>query len=97
MHKVYQELQRMPLVSQSDYVMSIVLDQAAITLGRETLPCALVTVKSIGGLNREVNQTLASEVTSLLEEKSGIKADYLYCVFEDIPAVNWAWQGQTFG
>jgi phenylpyruvate tautomerase PptA (4-oxalocrotonate tautomerase family) len=79
------------------YVMAAVQDNVAMTLGGTTEPCALVTVKSIGGLNRDVNQALAREVSGILQQDLGITDDRIYCVFEERPASHWAWKSNTFG
>ncbi|MFC1765882.1 phenylpyruvate tautomerase MIF-related protein [Planctomycetota bacterium] len=79
------------------YVMACVHDNLAMTMGGSDQSCALVSVQSIGGLDREVNQKLASAVGQLLEGEIDIPQDRVYCVFEERPATFWAWKGKTFG
>ena len=79
------------------YVMACIHDNVAMTLGGSTGPCALVTVKSIGGLSKAVNQTLASQVGQMLQKELAIPQNRIYLTFEDVAPTNWAWNGKTFG
>ena len=79
------------------YVMACVHDHVAMTLGGGPGPCALVTVKSIGGLSKAVNQTLASQVSQALQKELAIPQNRVYVTFEDLAPTHWAWNGKTFG
>jgi phenylpyruvate tautomerase PptA (4-oxalocrotonate tautomerase family) len=79
------------------YVMAVVYDNVAMTMAGETGDCALVTVKSIGGLNRNINQTLASEVCKLLDRELNIVPERVYLTCMELPATHWGWKGGTFG
>ena len=79
------------------YVMACVHDHVVMTMSGTGEPSALVTVRSIGGLNRTVNQKLATAAGQVLEQELGITGDRVYCVFEERPATHWAWQGRPFG
>ena len=79
------------------YVMACVHDHVTMTLGGTTEACALVTVKSIGGLNGKVNQALTREVSKVVEQALGVADDRVYCVFEERPATHWGWKSSTFG
>ena len=79
------------------YVMASVHDNVAMTISGSTGPCALVTVKSIGGLSKAVNQTLASQVGQVLQKELAIPQNRVYLTFEDVAPTHWAWNGKTFG
>jgi len=79
------------------YVMACVHDNVAMTLGGTTEACALVTVRSIGTLSRDVNQTLTREVSKVIKQALGMADDRIYCVFEERPATHWGWKSSTFG
>lgn len=79
------------------YVMACVHDNVAMTLGGTTEACALVTIKSIGGLSRDVNQTLTRKASKLVQQDLGTTDDRVYCVFEERPATHWGWKSSTFG
>lgn len=79
------------------YVMACVRDKVAMCMSGAAEPTALVSVKSIGGLSRDVNQGLASEVCSLLQAELGIAPSRIYLTFVELPATHWGWQGSTFG
>ncbi len=79
------------------YVMACVRDGLAMTMSGSPGPCALVTVKSIGGLSKSVNQGLAGRVTQLLQKELAIPGNRVYMTFLDVDATDWAWNGKTFG
>jgi phenylpyruvate tautomerase PptA (4-oxalocrotonate tautomerase family) len=79
------------------YVMACVRDNVAMTMSAEAGPCALVTVKSIGGLNKAVNQKLAERITQTLGDELGVPADRVYLTFAELASTHWAWKGRTFG
>lgn len=79
------------------YVMACVHDKVTMTMGGEAGPAALVTVKSIGGLGKSVNQVLAAKVSEMLQKELAIPPNRVYLTFEELTAVNWAWNGKTFG
>jgi len=79
------------------YVMACVRDGLAMTMSGSPGPCALVTVKSIGGLTRAVNQTLAGQVSQVLHKELAIPPNRVYVTFQDVAAEDWAWNGKTFG
>jgi phenylpyruvate tautomerase PptA (4-oxalocrotonate tautomerase family) len=79
------------------YVMAVVHENVAMTMAGETGDCALVTVKSIGGLNRNVNQALASEVCKLLDRELNIVPERVYLTCMELPATHWGWKDRTFG
>jgi phenylpyruvate tautomerase PptA (4-oxalocrotonate tautomerase family) len=79
------------------YVMACVHDSMAMTLGGAAGPCALVTIKSIGGLSKAVNQTLAAQVCQMLHKELAIPQNRVYLTFEDVTPTHWAWNGKTFG
>ena len=79
------------------YVLAGVQDNAAMTMSGESTSAALVSVKSIGGLSREVNKKLSAETCQTLKEELGIAAECIYITFEELPATHWGWKADTFG
>ena len=79
------------------YVMACVHDNAAMTMSGAPGPCALVTVKAIGGLGKSVNQTLAAQVSMVLQKELNIPPSRVYLTFEELEPSQWAWEGKTFG
>ncbi|HRD68017.1 MAG TPA: phenylpyruvate tautomerase MIF-related protein [Candidatus Competibacter sp.] len=78
------------------YVMVIVDEEAMMMAGVESLS-AYADIRSIGGLNREVNRKLSERVCNLLREQLGIPPDRIYLGFTSVSAENWGWNGDTFG
>lgn len=79
------------------YVMVSVHDNVPMMMSGQAGPTALVTIKSIGGLGKSVNQVLAAHVSEALQKELAIPPDRVYLTFEELAAVNWAWNGRTFG
>jgi phenylpyruvate tautomerase PptA (4-oxalocrotonate tautomerase family) len=78
------------------YVM-VVISPAAILMSGKPGDAAFVDIRSIGGLNDDVNQQLSQKIGSLLNESFGVPPDRVYLNFTDVPAANWGWNGDTFG
>ncbi len=79
------------------YVMACVHDNVAMTMSGAPGPCALVTIKAIGGLSKSVNQTLAGKTSQLLQKELNISQNRIYVTFEELALTHWAWEGKTFG
>ena len=79
------------------YVMASVHDNVAMSMSGTSDPCALVTVKSIGGLSRAVNQTLTAQVAQSLQAELGIEPNRVYVTFLELAPTHWGWNGSTFG
>lgn len=78
------------------YVM-VVISPAAILMSGQPGDAAFVDVRSIGGLNDDVNRQLAQKIGALLKESLGVSLDRVYLNFTDVPAGNWGWNNDTFG
>lgn len=78
------------------YVM-VTIKEATVAMAGTTEPAAFVDVRSIGGLNKEVNVELSSKVCSLLQEELGIPGGRVYLNFTDVNRPNWGFDGGTFG
>jgi phenylpyruvate tautomerase PptA (4-oxalocrotonate tautomerase family) len=79
------------------YQAAVLEDDAVISFGGEVGPAAFVEVRSIGGLNRSVNNDLAKKISDCLSERLGIDTARIYLNFFEVPASDWAWKGNTFG
>ena len=79
------------------YVASLVEDDATFAFGGEKADATLVEVRSIGGLNGNVNEALTQSICECVEAELGIPGDRVYVNFMDVPAANWGWNGRTFG
>jgi len=78
------------------YVMVIVSEQVMMMAGSDQ-PAAFADIRSIGGLNREVNRTLSEGVCRVLQDQLGISPDRVYLGFTSVSAENWGWDSGTFG
>lgn len=72
-----------------------VTDNAAVIFGGTDEPCAIGILGSIGGIAKESNGAITSDVTDLLEE-FGVKESRLYINFFDMDRANVGWSRRTF-
>lgn len=78
------------------YVM-VVADKAEIMMSGTSGDAAYAEIKSLGGLDGEVNRMLSSGLCSLLNEKLGIPPARIYINFKSCERDHWGWNGSTFG
>jgi phenylpyruvate tautomerase PptA (4-oxalocrotonate tautomerase family) len=90
--KAITEITRKP----EQYVM-VTLDTAEIMMGGNPGAAAFVEVRGIGGLTPEINRQLAKKFCGLLQRSLDIPPEQIYLNFTDVAAVNWGWNGATFG
>ena len=75
----------------------VTVSQAAILMSGKPGPAAFVDIRSIGGLNANVNLTLSKRICELLRPALGVAMDRIYLNFANIDAGSWGWNASTFG
>lgn len=70
--------------------------QAPMLFGGEAAPAAFVELRSLGGLEPDVNVHLSSDLCDLLYEVAGIPTDRVFLNFVDVERANWGWNRKTF-
>ena len=78
------------------FVSSILEDDATIAFGGEITQSAFVVVKSIGGLNANINKTLSKMICECLSEKTGIPGSKIYINFMDVAGASWGHNSGIF-
>ena len=78
------------------YVM-VTVDQAAILMSGNEGDAAFVDIRSIGGLNADVNRKLSQQICKILGSSLGIEPQRVYLNFINVSGSNWGWKGGTFG
>jgi phenylpyruvate tautomerase PptA (4-oxalocrotonate tautomerase family) len=78
------------------YVM-VTAEKADMLMSGQADDAAYAEVKSIGGLNREVNHELTMKICILLEDHMGIPSDRTYVTFQSVERDHWGWNKATFG
>jgi phenylpyruvate tautomerase len=78
------------------YVM-VTIGPATILMSGKPGNAAFVDVRSIGGLNTDVNGQLSQKVCALLTQLLGLPPNRIYLNFSELEAGNWGWNGNTFG
>ena len=71
------------------YVMSIVQDDVTTVFAGDLQPAAMLEVKSIGGLNANVNANLSKAICEFLSTSINIKSNNIYIHFTDVAGQNW--------
>ena len=77
-----------------EYVM-VTLNTAAVSMSGEAGEGAFVDVRSIGGLNRDINEALSQKISGVLQEQLGIPNTRVFLNFTELPAAHWGWQSKT--
>lgn len=78
------------------YVM-VMISPAAILMSGKPGDAAFVDVRSIGGLNADVNGRLSQKVCALLTQSLRVPQNRIYINFSEIEPGDWGWNGSTFG
>ena len=78
------------------YVM-VTVNQAGVLMAGKPGDAAFGDLRSIGGLNSDVNNQLSEKICQFLSQFLGITPDRIYLNFTDVKAGNWGWNGATFG
>jgi len=94
--KALSEIVASILGKPKSYMMVSIAD-GHFCMGGEVAPAAFADIRSIGGLNGEVNQSISDQVCTLLNDQLGISTDRIYLNFTNIPASDWGWNNGTFG
>ena len=84
-------------IGQPEKYVMVTVETDPVMMNSKVGQAAFVDLRSIGGLNREVNNQITGELCALLGEKLEIPQDRVYINFTDIARSNWDWNGKTFG
>ncbi len=78
------------------YVMAVI-GEGTISMAGKAGPAAFADICGIGGLSHDVNNRISQKLCALLNEALKIPPDRVYLTFTNMNAVNWGWNGKTFG
>ena len=84
-------------IGKPEHYVMVSAIQAVMQMSGKPGEAAFVDVRSIGGLNGDVNRKLSQKVCQLLGGSLGIPQDRIYLNFTDVVASHWGWKGSTFG
>ncbi len=79
-----------------EHMMALVEDEVAIYLGNEAKNAAFVEVRSIGGLDNDVNTAITSDICALLQESLDIEPTSVYINFTNMDRAFWGSNGKTY-
>lgn len=77
------------------YVM-VTISEASVIMSGIAGDAAFLEVRSIGGLNPQVNRAISADLCSLLQVSLGVSSDRIFINFMDFSPENWGWSGKTF-
>jgi phenylpyruvate tautomerase PptA (4-oxalocrotonate tautomerase family) len=75
----------------------VVCERAPMAFGGTTDPCALVELRSLGGLGPDTNAPLTARLTAMLHDIAAIPPQRVFVNFTDVPRQDWGWNDRTFG
>lgn len=78
------------------YVM-ITVSEATMSMASAEGPAAFADIRSVGGLNNDVNCKLSERLCALLQSQLGIPPNRVYLNFTNVSGANWGWNSSTFG
>lgn len=84
-------------IGKSEQYVMVTIDTASLMMSGKPGDAAFVDVRSIGGLDRNVNGKLSQKICALLDETLGIAPNRVYINFANMDAANWGWNRNTFG
>ncbi len=84
-------------IGKPEHYVMVTLQTEAVLMSGKVGPAALAEVRSIGGLNAQVNKRIAQQLCALLENTVRIPPARVYINFMDVAADHWGWNGATFG
>ena len=78
------------------YVM-VTIAAATMLMSGDGGDAAFCDVRSIGGLDGNLNGRLSRRICDVLKASLGIAPDRVYLNFSNVSAADWGWDGRTFG
>lgn len=85
------------IIGKPEQYVMVTARHSAILMAGKAGDAAFVDIRSIGGLNGDINRKLSQQLCKLLKDSLGIAPDRVYLNFTDVEAGNWGWNGSTFG
>ena len=84
-------------IGKPEKVVMVTIDEGSIMMSGEQAEAAFADIRSIGGLNRDVNSRISKKLCSLLDDLLGISPERVFVNFTDLAASNWGWNGDVLG
>ncbi len=74
----------------------VLCEREQMAFGDSTDPCAYLELRSIGGLDEEVNAAVAGRLCAMMREVAEVPEDRVFINFIDMLRSHWGWNGGTF-
>jgi phenylpyruvate tautomerase PptA (4-oxalocrotonate tautomerase family) len=84
-------------IGKPEHYVMVTVEAAAILMSGDGGDAAFCDVRSIGGLDGDVNSRLSRRICDVLKASLGIAPDRVYLNFSNVSAADWGWSGRTFG
>jgi len=84
------------VMEKPERFVMVLCEREQMAFGDATDPCAYLELRSIGGLDDEVNAALSKRLCSMMREVAEVPEDRVFINFVDMARANWGWNGGTF-
>lgn len=74
----------------------VLCEREQMAFGDSTDACAYLELRSIGGLDEEVNAAVSERLCAMMREVAGVPEDRVFLNFVDMDRSHWGWNGGTF-
>ena len=81
---------------KSESSVCVTVPHAAMLFGGEPGPAAFLELRSLGGLDANVNAVLSRKLCKLLESEIDIPPERVFLNFVNVERGDWGWNGKTF-
>jgi phenylpyruvate tautomerase len=85
------------LIGKPEQYVMVTIHQGPAMMAGTRQDCAFLDIRSIGGLNPQVNRQLSAALGQLLQRALNLEPRRIYLNFVDVPADQWGWNMTTFG
>ncbi len=83
-------------INKPERAVMVEMSYTDIISGGEKGPAAFAEIRSIGGLNRENNESIMKGVSEILSDTLNIPGDSFYANFMDVSRGDWGVNKKTF-
>lgn len=84
------------VMGKPEQFVMVLCEREPMAFGDSTDPCAFLELRSIGGLDDEVNAALSARLCAMMREVAEVPEDRVFVNFVDMARADWGWNGGTF-
>lgn len=84
------------VMGKPERFVMVMCEREPLSFGGSTDPCAYVELRSLGGLDDEVNAALSERLCAMMRDVAEVPEDRVFVNFVDMARSDWGWNGGTF-